>query len=127
MYATEFCNGEKLPVYRFPSEVTEADNRKNWIKVCRKIRKYFVVGKETVVARQIGHLIIRNTGKRDVIGRVNHHLFFEHIAYSSVIRRPPPPPQPTKHTSNQQRNTLPDQIDEFEKLDRLSFVDLKNQ
>ena len=46
---SNFCNGEQLPVCPFPSEVTEAENRKNWIKVCRKIRKDLVVGKETVV------------------------------------------------------------------------------
>ena len=42
-----FCNGENLTVYRFPSEVTEPDNREDWIRVCRKIRKDLVVGQET--------------------------------------------------------------------------------
>jgi len=48
-----FCTGEKLTVYRFPSEVTKVDNRENWIRVCRKIRKNLVVGQETVCARII--------------------------------------------------------------------------
>ena len=52
------CNEEKLTVYRFPSELTEADNRENWIRVCGKIRKDLVVGRETVHARIITNIFI---------------------------------------------------------------------
>ena len=121
-----FCNGEKLPVYRFPSEVTEADNRENWIKVCKKIRKDLVIGKETVVCEAHWPLNYPKYRKKGRDRPSEPPSVFPNVP-PSVIPRPPPPPRPTKHTSNQLRNTLPDQIDEFEKLDQLSFVDLKNQ
>ena len=122
----KFCNGEKLTVYRFPSEKTEADNRVKWIRVCKKIRKDLVVGEETVVCEAHWPLDYPKYRKKGHYRPIQPPSVFLNVP-PCVIPPPPTPPRPTvaSRTSNQLRNTLPDEIDEFEKLDRLSFPDFE--
>ena len=48
-YVPESENGQKIPVFRFPSEKDELDERKRWIDVVSKVNKNLKVSKDTVV------------------------------------------------------------------------------
>ena len=45
----------------------------------------------------------------------------------SIVPERPPKPRETKRTSNHERNVYPDQIDDFERLDKFDFLQLKEQ
>ena len=117
---------KKYSVFRFPSEETEPEERQKWISICTQIRSNLEVKSETVICGAHwpeNYPTYRKKGKdRPAIPP----SIFPGIP-TSILPNPPPQPRETQRSSNQLRNTLPDEIDEFEKLDRLSFSTLEEQ
>ena len=118
--------GRKISVFRFPSDKTEPEERKKWIDVCSKVRANLRVTDETVICELHWPENYPTYRKKGHERPAVPPSIFTGIP-SSIIPNPPPPPRETQRSSNQLRNTLPDEFDEFERLDRLSFPDLEEQ
>ena len=118
--------GRKIAVFRFPSEKSEPEDRKKWIEVCSKIRADLKVTNETVICElhwPENYPTYRKKGRdRPAVPP----SLFPGIP-SSIIPEPPPPPRETERTSNQLRNTLPDEFDDFERMDQLTYTQLEEQ
>ena len=118
--------GRKISVFRFPSDKTEPEERKKWIDVCSKVRADLRVTDETVICELHWPENYPTYSKKGHERPAVPPSIFTGIP-SSIIPNPPPPPRETQRSSNQLRNTLPDEFDEFERLDRLSYPDLEEQ
>ena len=119
-------NGDKISVFRFPAEKTEPENRNKWIEVCSKVRLDLKVNKETVICERHWPPNYPTYRKKGAVRPAVPPSIWPGVP-ESVIPEPPPPPRVTVRTSNQARNTLPDEFDDFERLDCLSFADLENE
>ena len=118
-------NGQKISVYRFPPE-SEPENRQKWIEVCKKVREDLKVGAETVIcSRHWPENFPTYTKKGRIRPAVPPSIFPD--VPSSILPTPLPPPRETTRTSNQVRNTLPDELDHFEQLDRFDYSQLLDE
>ena len=118
--------GRKISVFRFPSEKNEPEERKKWIGVCSKVRADLRVTDETVICElhwPENYPTYRKKGHERP--SVPPSIFIG--IPSSIVPDTLPPPQETLRSWNQLRNMLPDELDEFERLDRLSYSDLEEQ
>ena len=113
-----------IPVYRFPSEKTDPNDRARWIEVIGKINADFIVCNKTVVCELHWPQGYENCKKKGHWRPKNPPSVFPGIA-PSIIPEPPAKPRETQRTFNQARNTLPDEIEQFEQLDKFTLLKLK--
>ena len=117
-------DGKQQSVFRFPHPNTEAENRQRWIDVVSKVNANLKVGSETVICslhwppnypqyKKKGHWR----------PSVPPSIFPESIP-ASIVPDPPPQPRETLRTSNHDRNTFPDELEEFDRQDIVSFQSL---
>ena len=114
-----------VSVFRFPSEKTDPVERERWIAVVGKINKDFKLSNDTVICEvhwPAGYEKIKKKGR---FRPKNPPSIFKGIP-SSIIPSPPVKPRETtcSQKSNQDRNTFPDEITDFDIQDKLSFNSL---
>ena len=110
-------------VFRFP---TDKDEQQRWIDVIGKINKDLIVNNETVVCEnhwQTGYETVRKKGKC----RPKYPpSIFEGIPYR-IIPNPPSKVRQTERTSNHERNTIPDELSQFNQYDKTDIFDIARQ
>ena len=119
-------NGKKVPLFRFPNQNTEQENRQRWIEAVSKVNANLKVGPETVVCElhwPEGYPTYKKKGR---VRPAVPPSVWPNIP-QSIVPEPPPKPRETKRTSNHKRNVYPDEIDDFERLDKFDFLQLKEQ
>ena len=119
--------GKKISVFRFPTEKKEPEDRKRWIDIVSKVNANLTVNKDTVVCEAHwpkGYPTYRKKGHDKPA--VPPSIFPESIP-DSIVPEPLPAPRVTQRTSNHERNTLPDELQEFEEMDKFSFSQLQEE
>ena len=88
--------GQKIPVFRFPSAVTEAEERKKWIEVCSKVRAdlKFNVTNETVICELHWPKNYPTYRKKGRDRPAVPPSIFSGVS-TSILPNPPPPPRET--------------------------------
>ena len=108
-------DGQKIPVFRFP---TDEEERKKWLEICSRVRADLKVSSETVICELHWPKDYQKIRKKGYDRPALPPSIFPGIP-SSIVPEPLPTPRETKRASNQLRNTIADEIDQFEKMDRL--------
>jgi hypothetical protein len=117
------ANGDKVSVFRFPSD---PDERKKWIEVVKKVNANLTVSNNTVVCEAHwpkGYPTCRKKGHDRPAAPPS---IFPGVP-ASIVPELPPAPRVTSRTSNHERNTLPDELGAFEKMDRFTFSQLNEE
>ena len=115
-----------INVFRFPDEEDESNEYHRWVSVIGKINANFKVGRETVICSKHWPIAFEQYKSRYGKWRPVHPpSVFDGIP-SSIVPPPPPPSRPTSRTSCHQRNTLPDELELFTRLDEFNFHSLKD-
>ena len=108
----------KVSIYRFPVDI---DEKKRWIKAIP--RSNLVVNKNTVVCRLHWPVDFKTCTYRGKIRPSEPPSVFNEIC-KSCISIPPKPRKTNNSSTVNTRNVLPDQLQEFRKIDSLNFSDI---
>ena len=115
---------EEVHVYRLPNEKKFPKERADWISVLTKINANLKITNDTVVCNKHWP---PNKPTFTYYGKerpVDPPSVFDKIP-ASIVPPPPPPLRRTFHSSCQERNQQPDELPDFDQMDRYDFQELK--